>query len=194
MEKNFRYEQTNESKKKQNIQETVEFILDKEYGTTIAHTEIGKILGYNVNDEIEFIKYKSMMIKVKNFLLQYGYVLKSISGIGYYILKPSQISSHCYKAYIKKAGRTYDKSLYILGRVDETELTAVRKEELENIRKLNEQLVESTEKILVESKYYSRKNYYDTLDDNKHKENSENKIVEIDNREKYTGEREWDIK
>ena len=165
MKTNFRYEQTYESKKKQSIQETVEFILDKNFGTTISDTDLAKILKYNISYEEEYKKYKSMMNKIRNFLLQYGYVLKSISGIGYYILKPQQISSHCYKTYVKRASRLYDKSSYILDHTDKTELSPVRKEELENIVNLNKQLIDNAYKLITESKYYSRKNYYDSLED-----------------------------
>ena len=94
--KNYRYEQTYDSKKKQNIQETVEFILSKDDGTTIENNELAKLLGYNISTDEEYRKYKAMMGKIRNFLLQYGYVLKIISGVGYYILKPEQISRHCF--------------------------------------------------------------------------------------------------
>ena len=41
----------------------------------------------------------------------------------------------------------------------------IRKEELENMKLLNTQLIKNTEQILFESKYYNRKNYYDSLED-----------------------------
>jgi hypothetical protein len=78
MKKNYRYEGQYESKKKHNIQEVCEFILEQNYGNTISDTDLAKILGYNINDEIEFKNYKNIMARVRNFLLQYGYVLKSI--------------------------------------------------------------------------------------------------------------------
>lgn len=161
---NFRYEGTYESKKKQNIQEVVEFILEQNFGTTVSDTDLAKILRYNIADEEEYHKYKTIMSRVRNFLLQYGYVLKSISGIGYYILKPAQISSHCYKTYVKRASRLYDKSSYILDRVDQTELSKDRKEELESMMKLNKQLIDNVWNTISESKYYSRKDYYDSLE------------------------------
>lgn len=118
MKPNFRYEGERNSKKKQNIQQAIEYILDKDYGSTIAHNELSKILQYNIEYEEELKKYKSVMARIKNFILQYGYVLKSVSGIGYYILKPSQVSSHCYRTYVKSAGRMYDKSEFILEHTD----------------------------------------------------------------------------
>ena len=103
MKEDFRYQGEYESKKKQNIQEAVEYILAKNYGSTILHQELAKILGYNIDDEDEFKKYKSVMGRIKNFVLQYGYVLKGISGVGFYILKPTQVSNHCYRTYVKKS-------------------------------------------------------------------------------------------
>lgn len=161
---NYRYEGEYESKKKHNIQMVVEYILEQEYGNTISDTDLCKILGYNYNDELEFKQYKSTMNRVRNFLLQYGYVLKSISGVGYYILKPSQITNHCYKTYVKHASRLYDKSLFVLDRTDKTELNADRMEEIENMMELNKKLIENVENIILESKYYSRKDYYDSLE------------------------------
>ncbi len=175
--KNYRYEQTYDSKKKQNIQETVEFILSKDYGTTIENNELAKLLGYNISTDEEYRKYKLMMGKIRNFLLQYGYVLRVIGGIGYYILKPSQISRYCFKAYIKRASRLYDKSSFVLDRVDQTQLNDARKDELANLKALNMQLIEIADKTLTESKYYSRKAYYDSLEDEDEKTNN-NEIVE----------------
>ena len=165
MKQNFRYEQTYESKKKRNIQEVVEFILDQDFGGVVSDTDLSKILGYSMKDEKEFRRYKATMCRVKNFLLQYGYVLKSIAGIGYYILKPQQISSHCYRTYVKRASRLYDKSAFILDRVDKTELSEIRLEELDNMTKLNKQLIEGVENVIENSTYYQRKNYYDSLED-----------------------------
>lgn len=164
MKQNFRFEQINDSKKKQNKQETIEFILNKEYGTTITNEELGRLLGYNINDEDEFKKYKSLMARVKNIVLNYGRVLKGISGIGYYILKPSQVSQHCYRTYIKQAGRLYDKSAFVLDRTDKTELNDIRMEEINNMIELNKELMDNAWNTIQESAYYSRKAVYDELE------------------------------
>lgn len=165
MKQNFRYEGEYESQKKQHKQETIEYILDKDYGTTLTYSELGKILHYNINDEEEFKKYRSMMGIIKNFLLQYGYVLKGIGGIGYYILKPTQISQHCFRTYIKSASRLYDKSAYVLDRADKTQMNEIRLEEINNMMTLNKKLIDETDKMIIESPYYSRKDYYDSLED-----------------------------
>lgn len=162
---NFRYEQTNDSKKKQNIQEVVEFILDNDYGTMLYNEDLSKILGYNFEIEEEYYKYKSIMQRVKNFLLQYGYVLKSIGGVGYYILKPSEISRHCYKTYIKRAARMYDKSAYILDRTDKSQMNEDRLQEITDLIEVNQKLIDNAWNTLKESAYYSRKDYYNSLED-----------------------------
>ena len=165
MKRDLRYVGEYNSKKKQNIGEVIEYVLSFNYGTTLENTELGKILGYNINDEEEFLKYKSTMNRVRNILINYGYVLKGVPGIGYYILKPNQVSNHCYRNYIKRAGRTLDKSVYILEHTDKTELNVDRMEELNNLVELNKEIVDNMWKNIRESAYYSRKDYYDSLED-----------------------------
>lgn len=165
MKQNFRYEQEKDSKKKQNKQEVIEFILDSEYGTTLPHVKLASMLGYNIEDEEEQYKYTLMMLNIKRFLLSKGRVLKSVPNVGYYILKPSQVSQHCYRTYIRSASRLYDKSAYVLERTDKTGLSDIRKEEITNMINLNKQLIESSWNVIKESAYYSRKDAYDSLED-----------------------------
>lgn len=163
MKQNFRFEQTNESAKKQYKQEVIEYLLEKEYGSTVTNEQLGSMLHYNIDDEEEYKKFKTMMASIKSFLLRYGRVLKGIAGVGYYILKPSQVSQHCYRTYIKSASRLYDKSAYVLDRTDKTELNQDRMEEITNMINLNQQLIDKVAATIHESTYYSRKAYYDSL-------------------------------
>ena len=163
MKQNFRYEHQRDSERKQCKQEVIEFILSEPYGSTITDEKLAKMLRYNIDDEEEYHKYKTMMSRIKSFLTRYGRVLKGISGVGYYILKPSQMAQHCYRTYIKSASRLYDKSAYILDRTDKTELNETRIEEMNNIIELNKSLIDNSWKTIEESAYYSRKAYYDTL-------------------------------
>ena len=165
MKQNFRYEQERDSKKKQYKQEVIEYILNESYGSTISNQQLAIMLQYNIEDEEEYKKFKLMMNSIRNFLLKYGRVLKGVGGLGYYILKPSQITQHCYRTYIKSANRLYDKSAYVLDRTDKTELNDVRTEEINNMIKLNAELISNVEKTISESAYYSRKAYYDSLED-----------------------------
>lgn len=163
MKQNFRFEQERDSKKKQNKQEVIEYILKKDYGSTITNEQLAEMLQYNIEDEEEYHKFKTMMSSIKKYLLSKGRVLKGISNIGYYILKPSQVSQHCYRTYIKSASRLYDKSAYVLDRTDKTNLNQDRMEEITNMLALNQQLIDKVAETIHESTYYSRKTYYDNL-------------------------------
>lgn len=161
----FRFDQERDSEKKQYKQEVIEYILNEDYGVTLFNENLARMLRYNIDDELEYYKYKSMMTSIKDFLISKGKVLKGISGIGYYILKPSEVAQHCYRNYVKKAGRMYDKSAYILDRTDKTNLNEIRLEEMNNMMELNRQLIDNAWNTIKESPYYSRKDYYDSLKD-----------------------------
>lgn len=162
---NKRYDSRYNSEFKDRIADLVEHILNKHYGETVLNQEAAKILHYNIDDEEEFKKFKSQMGRVKNFLIDYGYILKSISGIGYYILTPKQIAGHCYRTYITRTQRLLDKSNRILTHTDKTELSEIRTEEHENVVELNNLLSDKIYETIQTSKYYNRKAYYDNLED-----------------------------
>lgn len=166
MKQSFRFEQTNESSKKQYKQEVIEYILEKPYGTTVGNDQLASMLHYNIDNEEEYHKFKTMMASIKGFLLRYGRILRSVPNVGYYILKPSQISQHCYRTYIKSASRLYNKSAYVLDRTDKTNLNQDRMEEITNMINLNQQLIDKVAATIHESAYYSRKAYYDSLEEN----------------------------
>lgn len=165
MKQDFIFEQEKDSHKKQNKQEVIEFILNQDYGTALNNEDLSKMLGYNLEDEEEYHKFKTMMSGIKKFLLTKGRILKSIPKFGYYILKPSQASNYCYRTYISKSARLYDKSKFVLEKIDKTKLNDVRLEEISNILKMNNDLIENSWKTIRESVYYSRKEYYDNLKD-----------------------------
>lgn len=165
MKPNTRYDSRYSSEYKDRIAELVEFILDKNYGEVVLNSELSKILHYNIDDEKEFAKFKSTMCRVKNFLVDYGYILKSVSGTGYYILKPKQIAGHCYHTYIVKTQRLLDKSDRVLNHTDGTQLSEIRKEEFNNVLELNTVLNDKIWETIKHSGYYDRKAYYDSLED-----------------------------
>lgn len=168
MRKNFRYEGERDGSKKQNIQELIEYILDnKKQGDTISNIEASRILGINLdsNNDKEKQRYRALMGRVKNFLIEKGYILKGISGIGYYILRSKQVSSYCYRTYMRKTMNLLDKSERILRHTDKTELTGDRIEEYNNAVELNQNLSDEILNSIESSKYYSRKFYYDSLED-----------------------------
>lgn len=161
----FRYEGIYDSKYKRNIQEAVEHILSCEYGTTITHSTLGKILGFNVDDELQFINYRNIMNKVKNIVLPYGRILKGVAGVGYYLLKPKHFSSYCYRTYIQRTQRMLAKSKEVLGYVPLSELSDERKLEYKEMESLNIDLIDNVESTIKTSDYYDHKRYYDNLED-----------------------------
>ena len=165
MKPNYRYDSSYQSEYKQRIQEVIEFVLEKDYGETISFNTLANILHYNIDDELECKKFKTMMCRIRNFLIDYGYVLKNIVGVGYYILKPKQISGYCYHTYIRKTENLLNKSGRILSHVAKSELSEIRKEEYDNVCELNLDVTNVIDTTIENSKYYSKKNYYDSLDD-----------------------------
>jgi hypothetical protein len=177
MQPNFRYDSRYNSLKKRELQETIELILDKDYGETIPFEQLSKILHYNLDDEQEKRKFRSAMARVKNFLIDYGYVLKTITNVGYYILKPQHISSYCYRTYIDKTKVLLEKSERILTHVDQAELSDVRKKEHSEMTDLNRELYGEIGLIVESSDYGKNRAYYNSLKDDE--ENGNNKDTEI---------------
>lgn len=165
MKAEFRYDSRYQSEHKQHMQETIEFILGKRYGDTIGYIPLAKLLHYNIDDELEARKFKVMMGRIKNFLIDYGYVLKSIAGVGYYILKPKQISGYCYHTYIRRTEGLLCKSGRILSHVAQNELSEIRKEEYDNVCNLNLDVTNAIDITIENSEYFSKKNEYDSLED-----------------------------
>ena len=154
MKMNFRYEGEYNSEYGQRKSEVIEYILNKKYGETISFDTLAHILHYNLEDEKENRKFKTMMSKIKNILINYGY-----------ILKPKQISGYCYHTYIRRTTNLLDKSSRILKYTDTTELSDMRKEEYDNMIDLNLDLTNAIDTTIENSNYYNKKTYYDNLKD-----------------------------
>ena len=165
MKKDFRYKGEYKSEYLQRKQEVIEYILDKEYGDTISFNTLAHMLRYNIEIEEEKRKFKSMMMKIKTILIKKGYVLKTISGVGYYILKPKQISGYCYHTYIRKTTNLLNKSAEILSHTDTSELSDIRREEYDNVVNLNADVTNAIETTIENSIYYNKKSQYDNLQD-----------------------------
>ena len=165
MKHDFVYVQEKDSKKMQYKQETIEYILSLNYGDTITNEELCAMLHYKIDDEYDYKRFKTMMSNIKKYLLNKGRILKGVPGIGYYILKPKQASQYCFRTYVQSASRLYDKSAYVLDKIDTTEMSDVRLEEIKNMIDLNNELIEKVEGVIDNSAYYSRKDYYDSLKD-----------------------------
>ena len=165
MKVNFRYTSEYNSEYSQRKAELVEYILDQQYGATIGFEKCANILHYNIEDEKELKKFKSQMIKIKDILINYGYILKTIVGVGYYILKPKQISGYCYHTYIRRTENLLNKSKRILNHVAQNELSDIRKQEYANVCVLNLDVINAVNTTIENSEYYNKKNYYDNLED-----------------------------
>lgn len=157
MEVNYRYS----SKYEFSIKEACRYILGKSYGDTISYNEIGKILGINVENEEEKKKFISIMRKIKNILIDYGYILKNIAGIGYYILKPKQIASYAYRTYIIKPTKLYEKANRILEHTNKKELNEIETQEHKEVTILNNNLLASSNSIIDNSDYAEHKYLYE---------------------------------
>ena len=168
MKQEFKFDkQERDSAKKQGIQEAMNYILEHNYGQVVLNTELSRMLGYNLEseDEKEHRRFRSTMARIKNFLVDYGYILKSINGTGYYILKPQHITAHCFKTYTKKSQQLYDKTTRILEHTDTTNLTATRKEEFTKFKELNEELSRMTSSAVLNSEFYTKIDLYNSLED-----------------------------
>ena len=165
MKTDFVYTQEKDSAKMQYKQETIEYILSKNYGDTITNEELCTMLHYKIEDEYDYKRFKAMMSNIKKYLLNKGRILKGIPSIGYYILKPKQASQYCFRTYVQSASRLYDKSAFVLDKIDTTEMSDVRLEEIKNMINLSNELIDKAEETITNSAYYSRKDYYDSLKD-----------------------------
>lgn len=158
---NYRYS----SAKEQQVIEMIDYILTKKYGDTIPLSQAAKILQYNIDDEGEKRKFKMMMYRVRNALIDKGYVLKPITNVGYYIMKPKQIPDYTYRTYTLKTLRLLEKQDRILEHVDTTGLSVARMKENIEIKALNKATYEAINTCIDTSSYFEHKDFYNGLDD-----------------------------
>ena len=101
---NYRYNSKNELV----IQDIIEYIKGFPYGSMIYYEDVAKRIGLNISFEDDMKCLKRLMQKVKNILIDYSYILKSVGGKGWYVLKPTQIPSYTYRTYITKTQKAYE--------------------------------------------------------------------------------------
>lgn len=134
------------------------YIMKKQFGDTIVFKDLQQFTDYDLNNEYENYKFKTTIMRfVKDELIQEGYILKSIRGVGYYILKQNQISSYTYRTYIKKPLKYLDKADTIL---KSTHTILLNKKEVEKhslTQELNEELIGKNSEIINSKKYESLK-------------------------------------
>lgn len=153
----MRYDIENSSDK---INSLFNMFIQKKYGDLIYHSEIEAILGF----DREVTKYGIYVRHAKDRLIQYSKVLKAIPGVGFQVLKPQQVSGYVYRKYIKRTLNLYNYSTDILGYLNKDGFSDVRMKEFNEVKELNDALREKTKSMIQESGYYSRKDYYDSLD------------------------------
>ena len=158
---NYRYS----SSKEQQVIELIDHILSKNYGDTVTFAEAARILQYNIEDERENKKFKSMMARIKNSLIDKGYLLRSITNRGYYIMKPKQVPDYTYRIYTLRTLRLLEKQDRILTHIDTSGLSTVRLKENEEIKSLNRTTYEAINTCIDTSSYFENKSFYNALDD-----------------------------
>ena len=137
----------------------------KRLGETLTKEELAKILGFNIEFTKEDDKFKEKMGRIKNFLIEKGVVLKSVAGVGYYILKPKQVSGYVYHTYTRRIDKLLAKGGKILNYTPKHDMSEIRKEEITSLIDLNSDLINNVDTTIENSKYYEKKDYYDNLDD-----------------------------
>ena len=149
------------SKYEINTELALEYILTRKHGETIPYATLANILRFSLQDEQQEKIFKRRMSKIKNILIDYGYVLKSVGGVGYYILKPNQISSFTFRNYIVKPQKAYEKAKRILNHVDKTKLNEIGREEHRYAKELAENIAETAENTIYNSNYWNNKILYE---------------------------------
>lgn len=138
---------------KEKREEVYNLILTKKYGDTVTNEEINNILQEDLKDEYGKKRFRDQMNKVKNKLYEKGYVIRCIYNIGYYILKPNQVSSYTYRNFIVKPTKQFKKAQKILKHTDCKEFNVEETTEFELTRTLNKNIIDTTNKILNSEKY-----------------------------------------
>lgn len=133
---------------KEKLENLKKYILSKEYGTTLTFNELNEFIGEDLKDEYGKIRFKNMIRKVKNRLYNYGYVLRSVIGVGYYILKPNQIAAYTYRTYITKPLKSFQKAKIILNCTEKNKLNENELKKHYDTTRLNNALISVTENLI----------------------------------------------
>lgn len=157
-------ENKNSLSPKEKREKLYEFILSKNYGETITIEQINNILQENLNSDLGSKRFRNQINKVKNKLYEKGYVIRSIYDIGYYILKPNQVSSYTYRNFIVKPTKQFNKARIIMKNTNTKDLNDDEYVELYNTIELNKEMIRTTNKVLKSEKnFYKEGNYYNGI-------------------------------
>lgn len=161
MELNFKKGTINEEK----YTKVCKYVLSKNYGDVLDYKVLAGMFEIELSEDKDWHRFSNRMSRVKNIMVDYGIVLKNVIGVGYYILKPKQISSYCYRTYVDKSKELLNKSERILKNVNKKELSDVRKKEHKEMSGLNNKLIEEVKMVEEHSEYVNNKEYYNSLED-----------------------------
>lgn len=76
-----------------------------------------------------------------------------------------QVSGYVYRKYIKRTLNLYNYSTEILDHLNKDGFNDTRIQEYNEVKDLNDNLRETTSSMIQESGYYSRMDYYNSLED-----------------------------
>ena len=132
----------------------INYFKTKKQGEQVTYDELQSFTHYNLQEPLEFFHFKNnTMRRAKEGLVDYGFIIKAIPEVGYYILKSNQIQSYTYRTYIKRPLKQLDKAKRILTNtnVDLLKYDELQKHEL--TMQLNSDLIKENSKILGLDKY-----------------------------------------
>lgn len=151
---------------RENAEKFIKFVIEnKNYGDIIDLTDCAKMLKLNIYDNIEYHRFKGLMSKIKNILIDNGILLKYVRNKGYYIMKPKQIPNYVFRTYTLRTLRLMEKQDRILKNTKTRDLTEIRLKENKEIKILTNTIYTSIKKDINQSDYFSNKDVYDTLKD-----------------------------
>lgn len=131
----------------------IELILTKKHGETLKYDELNSILQEDINDYYGRHCFVRQMNKVKNELFDKGYVIRAVYGVGYYILKPNQVSSYTYRNYIVKPINSFKKARTILDNTAKKELKGQEVSEYQTTCALNEAMIYASTELIQADEY-----------------------------------------
>lgn len=143
----------NEFSPKEKREQVYNYILTKKYGDTITNEELNNILQENLKDEYGKIRFRNQMVKVKDTLYKKGFVIRPIYNIGYYILKPNQVSSYTYRNFIVRPTKQYNKAKIILENINNKEFNNDENLEFKTTKSLNKKIIDTTNNLLNSNEY-----------------------------------------
>lgn len=143
----------NELTPKEKREKIKKIILNKEYGETISYNELNQIFKEDLRDSYGRNVLRRQMNIVKNELFNEGYVIRPIYHVGYYILKPNQVSSYTYRNYIVKPMNSFKKAKVILNNTEKKKLKGQEISEYALTYKLNEEIIHANTEIINLEEY-----------------------------------------